>query len=86
MTFQTKMDGTCIMVKKSLAFLNNRGFETLTIVEKGIIDHSDSLGARARYGDGDAQWLTAGMVSIILKCFLYLIKKIKTKLIFFKYG
>ena len=38
----------------------HRGFETLTIVEKGIIDHSDSLGARARYGDGDVQWLTAG--------------------------
>ncbi len=38
----------------------HRGFETLTVVEKGIIDHSDSLGARARYGDGDAQWLTAG--------------------------
>ncbi len=38
----------------------HRGFETLTVVGKGIIDHSDSLGATARYGDGDAQWLTAG--------------------------
>lgn len=38
----------------------HRGFETLTVVDKGIIDHSDSLGASARYGDGDAQWLTAG--------------------------
>ena len=38
----------------------HRGFETLTVVSKGIIDHADSLGASARYGDGDAQWLTAG--------------------------
>ena len=38
----------------------HRGFETLTVINKGIIDHSDSLGATARFGDGDAQWLTAG--------------------------
>ena len=38
----------------------HRGFETITIVNKGIIDHSDSLGASARFGDGDTQWLTAG--------------------------
>ena len=38
----------------------HRGFETLTVVSKGTIDHADSLGASARYGDGDAQWLTAG--------------------------
>lgn len=38
----------------------HRGFETLTVVDKGFIDHSDSLGATARYGDGDSQWLTAG--------------------------
>jgi redox-sensitive bicupin YhaK (pirin superfamily) len=38
----------------------HRGFETVTIVRKGIIDHSDSLGATARFGRGDVQWLTAG--------------------------
>ncbi len=38
----------------------HRGFETVTVVRKGLIDHSDSLGARARYGHGDVQWLTAG--------------------------
>jgi redox-sensitive bicupin YhaK (pirin superfamily) len=38
----------------------HRGFETVTIVRKGYIDHSDSLGATARFGQGDVQWLTAG--------------------------
>lgn len=38
----------------------HRGFETVTLVRKGLIDHSDSLGATARFGGGDVQWLTAG--------------------------
>ncbi|HEY4156575.1 MAG TPA: pirin family protein [Polyangiaceae bacterium] len=38
----------------------HRGFETVTIVRRGYIDHSDSLGAAARFGQGDVQWLTAG--------------------------
>ncbi|MBR57536.1 MAG: pirin [Myxococcales bacterium] len=38
----------------------HRGFETVTLVRRGLIDHSDSMGAAARYGDGDVQWLTAG--------------------------
>ncbi|MFO0724069.1 MAG: pirin family protein [Myxococcota bacterium] len=38
----------------------HRGFETVTVARRGFIDHSDSLGATARYGRGDVQWLTAG--------------------------
>jgi quercetin 2,3-dioxygenase len=38
----------------------HRGFETVTIVRSGVIDHSDSLGASARFAAGDTQWLTAG--------------------------
>jgi len=38
----------------------HRGFETVTYVLKGIIDHADTLGASGRYSDGDVQWMTAG--------------------------
>lgn len=38
----------------------HRGFETVTVALEGFIDHSDSLGATARFGQGDTQWLTAG--------------------------
>ncbi|MFT7625342.1 MAG: redox-sensitive bicupin YhaK (pirin superfamily) [Myxococcota bacterium] len=38
----------------------HRGFETITVARKGMVDHSDSMGATARFGGGDAQWMTAG--------------------------
>lgn len=33
----------------------HRGFETITLARRGHIDHSDSLGARARFGQGDVR-------------------------------
>ena len=39
----------------------HRGFETVTLANKGFCDHSDSLGAAGRFGNGDVQWMTAGI-------------------------
>jgi redox-sensitive bicupin YhaK (pirin superfamily) len=38
----------------------HRGFETVTYVIEGAVDHKDSLGNHGHLGAGSAQWMTAG--------------------------
>jgi redox-sensitive bicupin YhaK (pirin superfamily) len=37
----------------------HRGFETVTIVYQGELEHGDSSGSRGSIGPGDVQWMTA---------------------------
>jgi len=37
----------------------HRGFETVTIVYQGEVEHRDSSGAGGKIGPGDVQWMTA---------------------------
>jgi quercetin 2,3-dioxygenase len=37
----------------------HRGFETVTIVYRGEVEHRDSSGNEGRIGPGDVQWMTA---------------------------
>ncbi len=38
----------------------HRGFETVTVVCSGEVEHADSAGNSGRIGPGDVQWMTAG--------------------------
>jgi redox-sensitive bicupin YhaK (pirin superfamily) len=38
----------------------HRGFETVTYVLEGAVDHKDSLGNHGHLGAGSVQWMTAG--------------------------
>ena len=37
----------------------HRGFETVTIIYEGEVEHRDSSGGGGRIGPGDVQWMTA---------------------------
>src|ERR1041384_6148086 len=38
----------------------HRGFETVSYILDGAVEHEDSAGHRGRIGPGDVQWMTAG--------------------------
>lgn len=45
--------------RRGVAEHPHRGFETVTIVYQGEVDHRDSTGAGGHIGAGDVQWMTA---------------------------
>jgi redox-sensitive bicupin YhaK (pirin superfamily) len=45
--------------RRGVGFHPHRGFETVTIVYSGEIEHQDTAGNRGVIGPGDVQWMTA---------------------------
>lgn len=64
----------------------HRGFETITVVRKGVVDHADSMGAAGRYGDGDVQWMKAGKGVQHSEMFPLIKKDKENTWSFFKFG
>ena len=46
----------------------HRGFETVTIVYEGSLEHHDSTGSHGTIGPGDVQWMTAGSGVVHAEC------------------
>jgi quercetin 2,3-dioxygenase len=46
--------------KRGVAGHPHKGFETVTVVYQGELEHRDSSGGGGRIGAGDVQWMTAG--------------------------
>ncbi|MDF3865493.1 pirin family protein [Pseudomonas denitrificans (nom. rej.)] len=47
-------------VRRGVGQHPHRGFETVTLVYQGELEHRDSSGGGGRIGPGDVQWMTAG--------------------------
>jgi redox-sensitive bicupin YhaK (pirin superfamily) len=52
-------DFTPTQTRRGVGQHPHRGFETVTIVYKGEVEHRDSTGAGGTIGPGDVQWMTA---------------------------
>jgi redox-sensitive bicupin YhaK (pirin superfamily) len=53
------MDFAATQERRGVGEHPHRGFETVTIVYEGEVEHRDSSGGGGRIGPGDVQWMTA---------------------------
>src|SRR3546814_4542253 len=49
----------CSSICRGVGQHPHRGFETVTIVYQGELEHRDSTGSGGKIGPGDVQWMTA---------------------------
>lgn len=54
------MDFAATTARRGVGEHPHRGFETVTLVYQGEVEHRDSTGAGGLIGPGDVQWMTAG--------------------------
>jgi len=61
-----KFLSTLVNSKNILGFPDHphRGFETVTYILGGAIQHEDFCGHRGIIGSGDLQWMTAGTFTL----------------------
>jgi redox-sensitive bicupin YhaK (pirin superfamily) len=55
----SRADGSGQNSRRGVGSHPHRGFETVTIVYDGEVEHRDSAGGGGRIGPGDVQWMTA---------------------------
>ncbi|MGH8444147.1 MAG: pirin family protein [Solimonas sp.] len=60
MDYAGPMPFTPVSGRRGVVEHPHRGFETVTIVYQGGVEHLDSTGAGGTIGPGDVQWMTAG--------------------------
>lgn len=58
--YNAKIDFTPSEHPRGVGVHPHRGFETVTIVYHGKVEHHDSRGHHGVIGEGDIQWMTAG--------------------------
>lgn len=80
------MDFTPTTQRRGVGQHPHRGFETVTIVYHGEVEHRDSTGNGGIIGPGDVQWMTAVQVFCMRSSTQMLLRKKAALLRWYSYG